>query len=410
MKKAFLIAILVLPVYLQAQINYSSPYSIFGIGDRVGTSLGRNSLIAGGGVALGSDNYLNSRNPASLFALDSQSVVFDLGVNYNYILWKSQGEQSVHHDGNLNYIGLALKPTKNWGLAFSLMPYSQSGYEVNKTTELPGDGFYYDQTFTGSGGINKASLLSSYTLFNRLSLGIGFQYYFGSQEFSEYIDPMANLTSYTIEENRYTGSIGFEYGINYQQPLGQSKLTIGGTFTSEKDLDYRSEFSIYDSDDETIDEYSRSKSDIVLPMEYSAGMAFYFRKSFVLSADYSYADWSATDTDFDGIKVNDEKKYTVGIQYKLKSRFPMRDIPVPSFFAGASYEEGYINIYGNGINSYSFTVGGELPVNKGKNYIRLAYGFKNYGTTSDGLIKVTTNSISLSFSLMDRWFIKRRFD
>lgn len=66
---------------LKAQTNAlsNSPYSLFGVGIPNTFSTGKTNALGGAGIALKSDNSLNSLNPASLGAMPVKHFYFDIG-------------------------------------------------------------------------------------------------------------------------------------------------------------------------------------------------------------------------------------------------------------------------------------------------------------------------------------------
>ena len=81
MNKHILLIILLATGGLAAQTNAlsNSPYSLFGAGIPNTFSTGKTNALGGAGIALKSDNSLNSLNPASLGAMPLNHFYFDIG-------------------------------------------------------------------------------------------------------------------------------------------------------------------------------------------------------------------------------------------------------------------------------------------------------------------------------------------
>jgi len=103
------------------QNNTNSPYSVFGIGEMEYTGGGRNMGMGGSGIALRSELYINSTNPASLTAIPQQSLATDLGINFRYTNLKNQHKSANVLNGNISWATLAF-PIK-------------SGYESDSSNE-----------------------------------------------------------------------------------------------------------------------------------------------------------------------------------------------------------------------------------------------------------------------------------
>src|SRR5665648_895641 len=84
------------------QNNTNSPYSVYGIGELEYTGGGQNMGMGGSGIALRSDLFLNSTNPASLTAIPQQSLITDLGINFKFTNLKNQYKSANVLNGNIS--------------------------------------------------------------------------------------------------------------------------------------------------------------------------------------------------------------------------------------------------------------------------------------------------------------------
>ena len=81
-KRFSIILIIMIFTYNQSfsQINTSSPYSRFGIGDIENQALGRSLALGGTSVGIRLPYEINIINPASYSALPVQTFIFQVGV------------------------------------------------------------------------------------------------------------------------------------------------------------------------------------------------------------------------------------------------------------------------------------------------------------------------------------------
>jgi len=167
--------------YASAQDASGSPYSAFGIGERVYPTQGRYSGM--GGVGTGFSSYLsyNVLNPASL--TDLSDVIFDMTGSARWSDFYNENERSPRlANGGIQGVSLALPTHKSLAFAFGISPYSQVAYEVNTLQTVQADSLSADFTNTraGSGSLNDAYLSVAVKLFRKLNVGAKATYRFGS--------------------------------------------------------------------------------------------------------------------------------------------------------------------------------------------------------------------------------------
>lgn len=77
---------------------------------------------------------------------------------------------------------------------------------------------------------------------------------------------------------------------------------------------------------------------------------------------------------------------------------------------GLKYEQTGLIVNSKSINDIGATMGIGFPVSGSFSNINLGFEIGKRGTTSQGLIQENYAILSLSLSLNDRWFQKRKFD
>lgn len=408
-KSLIFLLIMCIPVMASAQSSNSTPYSFFGIGDRVQSGYSVSRLMGGAGVASGSKGFVNNMNPASLWSLDSLDVLFDVGLDVGINQLSSQGNSANTKFGNINYLAVGFKPVNFWGLSVGINPYSTTNYSIVENNYLPYGDLAYQKNFSGTGGLSTFYMMNSFSLGEMISLGIRTSYIFGSQDITEEIVPQENLSIYTIKESRFINSLYLDYGINLHKKLGNNFLALGFTFGNSKKLNYRSESIIYGGGD-TLDMSETTNNNLNLPANYGVGFSFTLHDRLMLSTDYKFEKWSKYSHTFATIEVRDQERYSMGLKYFVRAKNTIRTEPLFSLYLGGFYEKSYMKLYGNPLDSYGANIGFEIPIRRGMNYVRAGYSYKQSGTKNDGLFLIDTHSINLSVTLKDKWFYKRKFD
>ena len=157
---------------VKGQNNTNSPYSVYGIGELEYTGGGRNMGMGGSGIALRSDIFLNSTNPASLTAIPQQSLSTDLGINFRLTNLKNQYKSANVLNGNISWATLAFPLNRTLAASLSLNPKSSVGYTIYSRKGIEGTDVSYPVTYKGEGGLTEAAFSLGALLTKKLSLGV----------------------------------------------------------------------------------------------------------------------------------------------------------------------------------------------------------------------------------------------
>jgi hypothetical protein len=171
MRKYFLNFILIIaPVFAQAQVTLSNPYSYYGIGimsnssDPIQRALGNSSFAYTDSTMV---NYYNSASHASGvngYPLFSLSLVGQYSEQEEGTL-----TNSTQHFG-LEHMYISVPFAKRFGLAFGITPYARRGYSFQKYSIVGGDSLRYE--YEGKGNISKAFVALSANIVQRKNIGI----------------------------------------------------------------------------------------------------------------------------------------------------------------------------------------------------------------------------------------------
>jgi len=103
-----------------AQINSTSVYSFFGIGDRNNSATTEQLSMGGVGVTLSEPHRINLSNPAANASLDFTNYSLAL-VSKNS--WEKQNGQSENASATyLSYLAMGFNLGEKGGVSFGLMP------------------------------------------------------------------------------------------------------------------------------------------------------------------------------------------------------------------------------------------------------------------------------------------------
>ena len=111
-----------------AQSGTNSPYSQYGLGILSNQSFGFNSGMNGVGLAYRSGEVVNPLNPASYSAVDSLTMLFDVGVTGQITSFKEGNTRLNAKNADFDYAVGTFRLLPKVGAAFGLMPFSAIGY------------------------------------------------------------------------------------------------------------------------------------------------------------------------------------------------------------------------------------------------------------------------------------------
>jgi hypothetical protein len=411
--------LLLLSYSASAQLNTSSPYSRFGIGDVESQSMGRSSAMGGISIGLSLPFEINITNPASFSAIPLQIFLFSAGVKSRQVNYETATETMSSNDNGITSLNAAFKVTKFWAMSFGVNPVSSIGYNVYAEDSVISEDYSGKVTtnYIGTGGLTQLYLGNSF-FYKGFSLGANISYYWG---------PLTKKTASVLIDESYSGymndylysNIGDFYariGAQYTDSLlGKYKFTVGAIYENQKDLKAKvTRFTTSNIIVNTINILDTISNDTIavgyygLPQTYGLGFSVYSNK-ILFGFDYTFSKWS--DVNILGVKPDyytNSSIYAAGIDYTP-------DYLSKSFFKRTSYRVGarinYSNLKLNDIQLVDkrFTFGLGIPTKSGSK-INVAFEIGSRGTLDAGLIKENYYGINLNISMADRWFVKRRFE
>ena len=414
-KKIILSSCLLFSLVSFAQEGTASPYSFFGIGDVRYKGTAEMRSMAGIGVEQDSI-HLNLDNPASFANL--KLTVFSIGGSYNTNKLKTTTQSASTQRSTLDYLAVGL-PMGKLGFGFGLIPYSSVGYKVESITT---DSSQNSRRFDGTGGLNKVFLGVGYKITPSLSLGADLHYNFGKIETSS-LEFTSLIPVGTREMNSAVLSgFNFNAGLMYQTKIN-SKLnlytslnySLESTLTSDNtsniatvliDGDYNT--SVVDAADDIL-----AKGSMITPSKVTFGFGFGESKKWLLGAQFSIrdaADLRNTYNSFSNVSFQKFQKISLGgyyiPNYNSFTSYAKRLV----YRGGLKYEKTGLVVNAESINDVGLTLGIGFPVTGSFSNVNLGFELGKKGTTTANLVQENYANFSISLSLNDKWFEKRKFN
>ncbi len=407
-----LIGLFLFTQYIQSQTNSltGSPYSLFGLGVQTNSNIGRNSGLGRGGIALESNNLLNTLNPASFGSIPNKSFVLDIGFlgELNSVSTSDKDEKRL--SANFSNLAMGFSLNERSGMGLSMVPFTDVGYAlIGIETNIEGSQDEFISNIIGSGGLNNLSLHYGYSLLDNLNLGMKASYLFGAIEQTENVlieDTFLNIT----ENSFYNGfriGLGFQYEIDNQYAIGFTAdfpTSLNGSQDRRlfKTLDFIPT-EVEDEDDLEIDSFN-------LPLELGFGARATFFNSLIVNIDYKSNLWGFTEQSDEIGDYVDQNIFSLGAQYRAKE-IGLKYWENIEFRVGFNYDSGYLSVNDKTVDSYSMTAGIGFPINtRGGSMINISYTSGNRGTVSGILVEENFDMINVNISLKDIWFRKLKFN
>jgi len=414
-KKIIISACLFLSLVSYSQEGTASPYSFYGIGETKFNGTLENRSMAGLSIAQDS-THINLQNPASYANL--RWTAFTIGAGSSYTKQKTTTESGYAKKTTLDYLALGI-PMKKFGAVLGLIPYSSVGYRIqnNGTGDTQNN-----KRFNGWGGLNRVFLGFGYKITSNWNVGVNAHYNFGKIQTNslEFI-PFIPIGSRELNVATLSG-VNFNIGMMYKAKINQKLslfsslyFTPSSTLKSEntrniETVSFNSNFDLQVVDTLGI---QTSKTDLKLPQKWSFGAGVGDSKKWLLGAEISLQDAGKLASNYntlDNVVYSKYEKYSIGGFYTPNPN------PFSSYYkrityrAGFKYEKTGLIVNSQSINDVGMTFGLGLPITGSLSNVNLGLEYGKKGTTQANLVQENYFVLNMSFSLNDKWFVKRKFN
>ena len=377
-KKVFFIFLFLISTNFFSQTSAVSPFSYAGFGEKTFKGNSINRFM--GGLDVFTDSiHTNLKNPSGYAKL--KVTAYSLGLNYNEInLKKTNVPNENLSSASLEYFSVTI-PTKIFGFGFGIVPYSSVGYKLESLEDIESPIL---KRFNGFGGINKVFFSLGFNLTPFLSLGTTFNYNFG-KIISEISENTSGLNYATFLENSSYFS-GFDY-----------QVAANLTFNLKNNFELQSYLSI------------SPFSNLV-----SKNSRIIYTRSI---NNQSIGDFREINLNLNNLEKINIKTFSYSKGYKIS----MGGFYIPNYLAISDYwkrvayraglriERNGVLINNSNLIEKALAFGISLPV-AGYSNTNIGFEIGERKTQGNSIFKEAFWSIRLGFSLIDIWFIKRKYN
>ena len=405
-------------IEIVAQTSTNSPYTRYGFGQLSDQSFGNSQAM--GGIAYGLRNGLqvNASNPASYSAVDSLTFIFDAGMSLQNANFKEGNVKINAKNSSVDYIAMQFRLAKGLGFSAGFLPYSNVGYNMNKTnkvtTDEHGNTTAANQAYVGDGGLQQVYVGLGYQIFKGLSIGTNFSYLYGdithtaSTTFSN-SNAYSSSRSHKIDVSDYK----LDFGLQYTHKLKEKHvLNLGAIYSLGHELnstgyEYVEKYSGNTVITQSVDTI---KNAFALPHTFGLGATYVYDNKLTVGLDYTLQKWE--DVKFfnkDGAFQN-RSKISVGAEY-LPNPIGRSYFSNIRYRVGAYYSSPYAKIDGkDGNREYGVSFGFGLPLFMSKSILNISGQYVKVAPKLKGMLEENYLRINIGLTFNEQWFMKWKVD
>lgn len=403
-------------VFLKAQTNQTSVFSMFGTGISGVENTTQNSLMGGIGVANTTQEYLNFSNPALLSYVNK--TIYTMAGRYTYLKTYNENHAQKAQDFSLSYFSLGFPLGKKGGFMVGLKSHTKVAYAYLKGDKDSEQGATETK---GKGGEQLAFLAAGFRIFKNFSLGAEAGYIFGNLNHT--IVYKKNTLQYDswFENTTNIKGLQMKLGLHYfHKFFGNTFLNYGAAFIYNKSLKLNEKNTIYkgifDHSEsfrirQIFDENEKNRS-LKKPLKTTLGIAIqkplFWHTAFNFSFQKAFSFSEKSRIDPPNFRFVDAYKISLGGSYipNFKS--------ISSYYKRITYRGGFFYqkmgflfsekpVYNQG-----FTLGLGLPI--GLRQISVLNFGVRYNLIKNTILRENHFIFKFGLTLRDFWFFKRKIN
>ena len=391
-----------------AQTN--SPYSRYGLGRLQNKESVRSSIMGGTGVANRSNTDLNYVNPAALTAMDSTTVMFDVGFNARVSNFMEKDYKKTAFSGNIDYVTLMVPLQRFWFAAVSIHPISSVGYNVNSVKNYNGvsDNSYYITNYKGKGGMSMATLTNSFKLPLGISLGAEVGMMWGNHD--EAITEIYNNMDVSYSTRRtvaYHSGWYLAGGLQIAHDFDKVGFVLGFTYEAPTNMKSYVEKTVT-TDFDFIDNTTQSTLKSNMPQSFGGGLSINYNKQLIVSADYKQKQWENSKFGIDPNRFVNNNIYSFGMEY-VPNYNSNKYFDRVAYRFGAHYESGSFEVADAPVQSGFLSAGFGFPARMGSTILNVGFEFGTIGGLNKKHITENYFQLNVGLNLGEVWFMKQKF-
>lgn len=402
------------------QTSTNSPYTRYGFGQLENQGFGFSKGMGGIGYGMRNGSQINILNPASYSAVDSLTMLFDLGISLQNTNFKEGSTQTNAKNSSLDYIAMQFRLRKDLGFTIGFVPFSTVGYNLSSTKEIDkdvdGNSINAISTYNGTGGLHQVFVGVGYKFMKNLSVGANLSYLYGDIDHT--ISTTFNSTSaYTsailnnISVNDYKLDLGLQYSYNLSK---EERVNLGLTYSYGHNLNSTLDVhkQVYASSSSAIsDSLVTTKNAFSLPSTFGAGFTYVKDNKLTIGADYTFQKWSSAKYNgTSGSYYSDQSRISLGAEY-IPNMYSRNYLNRIKYRIGAYMSNSYTKVNGNdAAKEYSVSAGFGLPIFRSKSMLNISGQYIKVSPKVKGMLEENSLRVNVGITFNEDWFRKYKVD
>lgn len=420
-------ALLLTSLVISAQSGTNSPYSQYGLGILSDQSQSVGRAMGGLGFGLRAGTYANTLNPASYSAVDSLTMLFDVGASGQISNFKEGNIKRNANNADFEYAVATFRLRKAVGMTIGLLPFTNIGYNYTSSPNKT-ESTYSTGSYNGSGGIHQALLGVGWNPWKGLSVGANISYLWGSYDRNVVV---SNSDSYVRTLTRtYSANVTnykLDFGVQYEYPISKDNhIVLGAVYGLGHKLGSDATMTTTISNPQTgtsTQDPKVASNALAIPHSFGVGFTWMHTNTLIVGIDYSLQCWgnvnypvlqndddAANYVERSGL-LTDRHKVSLGAEWT--PRATSRNLLKRTHYRiGASYNTPYIKVNGaDGPKEYGVSFGFGIPMTNSWNNRSVFNISAQWAHTSmNGCVTDNTFRINLGLTFNERWFMKWRVE
>lgn len=409
------------PAFGQKLVN--SPFARFNIGTMEPAGSFRSIGMGGIGTAMRDNSSIYFSNPASYSSIDTNSFIFDFGLDYGINLISENSGKYSSEDMNFDHLLMGFPITKGWGIAMGVYSLSNGYYALQNTVDENSSDYdpvtgSYVEYHGGDGSLTNFFLGTGLNITKNISAGMNMSILFGKLtrtnqfDFADYY----NVFNDNSTEKLRLSAVNLDYGLQYAGNINKDYfINAGISLSSGKHCKSEYEkmafrYTAYGSAD-TILYQADDSTRAFIPGTLRVGLTIGKKNKFVAGIDFVTTKWTnAKISGTDGYFGNTQS-LLFGMEYIPEKYSNYSFVKRMEYRIGGHIEDNYLVLYGDQVKEYGMSLGVGIPMRRtlSKTNFFIDYTKKS---VFDGPDKYKENYITfgVSLNMYDYWFIKRKYD
>lgn len=424
----------------------NSPYSRFGLGDPVTQHYAAQTGMAGMMATYNNHSRANLVNPASLAWMRFTAFEVGISARRSALADGQTGESTSLWSGNLRNLTLAFplrnsinqvvdrrRAKFNWGMAFSLQPFTEVGYNLELEQPLrtgdSEDGDTYVNSLKGSGGTYRLVWGNGFR-YENLSAGFTVGYLFGQITNSRRVTlgnaaPGQSYASEFLDEMSVRGltwSAGAQYQLvlerNEETNFAEKSIIFGvygnsaTSFDTKTNQFYSRDNRVLSTVTDTLLFNENAESTGQLPGQFGFGAMYKELNKLRLGVDASFTNWSAYENGAKPEQLENAYRFAAGAEWIPDIESYNNYLQKVRYRLGLFYGTDPRTVNGQQLTEYGLSLGVGLPLIRPRqqtSFIDLALEVGQFGL--EEAVRDTYIQMTVGFTLNDNtWFFKRKFN